>query len=118
MDVLVVLSTSAAFFYSHYLTFTDLKTGNSHSIGLFYETSAFIITFILLGKLLEAKTKMRTTESIKKLYQLQPKTATLYMNGKEVEISIDKILPGDVIIVKPGERIPVDGQVISRKLND
>jgi P-type Cu+ transporter len=109
MDVLVVLSTSAAFYYSHYLTFS---TYHSHSIGLFYETSAFIITFILLGKLLEAKTKLRTTESIKKLYQLQPKTATLYRNGKESKISIDKISLEDVIVVKPGERIPVDGQVI------
>ena len=114
MDVLVVLSTSAAFFYSHYLTVNDLKTGNqSHSIGLFYETSAFIITFILLGKLLEAKTKLRTTEAIKKLYQLQPQTATLYVNGKESKSSVDKISPGDVIIVNPGEKIPVDGQVIN-----
>lgn len=112
MDVLVVLSTSAAFFYSHYLTFAFLKTENSHPIQLYFETSAFIITFILLGKLLEAKTKLRTTEAIKKLYQLQGKTATLYLNGKELKSSIDKILPGDVIVVKPGENIPVDGQVI------
>jgi P-type Cu+ transporter len=114
MDVLVVLSTSAAFFYSHYLTITALKTGNhTHAIGMFYETSAFIMTFILLGKLLEAKTKMRTTESIKKLHQLQPKMATLDLNGKQSKVAIDQILPGDVIWVKPGERIPVDGQVVT-----
>lgn len=113
MDVLVVVSTSAAFFYSHYLTFTALKSGDhSHTDGLFYETSAFIITFILLGKLLEAKTKWKTTESIKKLYQLQPKTATVYSNGSEIKLSVDQIGPGDMIVVKPGERVPVDGQVI------
>jgi Cu+-exporting ATPase len=113
MDVLVVLSTSAAFFYSHYLLFTAYKEGNhSPSQGLFFETSAFIITFVLLGKLLEAKTKLKTTESIQKLYQLQPKTAMLIVNGKESKASIDTISPGDVIVVKPGERIPVDGQII------
>lgn len=113
MDVLVVLSTSAAFFYSHYLTFTHLNTfERPHSVVLFYETSAFIITFILLGKLLEARTKMRTTDAIKKLYQLQTKTATLYVNGKESQSPVDKISPGNVIIVKSGEKVPIDGQVI------
>jgi P-type Cu+ transporter len=113
MDVLVVLSTSAAFFYSHYLTFTHLNTlEHSQSIVLFYETSAFIITFILLGKLLEAKTKMRTTDAIKKLYQLQMKSATLYLDGKEYQTPVDKISPGNVVIVKSGEKVPIDGQVI------
>lgn len=113
MDVLVVLSTSAAFFYSHYLTFNSLgPSGHSDSILLYYETSAFIITFILLGKLLEAKTKLRTTEAIKQLYQLQTKTATLYKDGKEFKSRVDRIVPGDVIILKPGEKIPIDGQVI------
>ncbi|WP_078410607.1 heavy metal translocating P-type ATPase [Priestia abyssalis] len=114
MDVLVVLSTSAAFFYSHYLTVNSLNAPNrTHSIALFYETSAFIITFILLGKLLEAKTKLKTTDAIKKLYQLQTKTATLYRNGKELTSPVDKISPGDVIILKPGEKVPIDGQVIN-----
>ncbi len=113
MDVLVVLSTSAAFFYSHFLTFASLySTNQTAPIVLYYETSAFIITFVLLGKLLEAKTKSKTTEAIKKLYQLQTKTATLYMNGKESTSPIDRIVPGDVIILKPGEKIPIDGQVI------
>lgn len=113
MDVLVVLSTSAAFFYSHYLTFTNLHSlDRPHSIVLFYETSAFIITFILLGKLLEARTKIRTTQAIKKLYQLQMKTATLYLNGKECQSPVDRISPGDMVIVKSGEKVPIDGQVI------
>lgn len=113
MDVLVVLSTSAAFFYSHYLTFSSLYSLNpSEPLVLYYETSAFIITFVLLGKVLEAKTKSKTTEAIQKLYQLQTKTATLYMNGKESKSPVDRIVPGDVIILKPGEKVPIDGQVI------
>ncbi|ETI67234.1 heavy metal translocating P-type ATPase [Neobacillus vireti] len=113
MDVLVVLSTSAAFFYSHYLMFTNINIVNPRQqVNLFYDTSAFIITFILLGKLLEAKTKVRTTEALKKLYQLQTKTATLVVNGKETNIQAAQILPGDVIILKPGEKVPIDGQVI------
>ncbi|MEH7523592.1 heavy metal translocating P-type ATPase [Bacillus sp. JJ1503] len=113
MDVLVVLSTSAAFFYSHYLTFTTLKTYHqAQPVDLFYETSAFIITFILLGKLLEAKTKLRTTEAIKKLYQLQMKTATVYINGREENRLIEQIVPGDIIVLRPGEKVPIDGQVI------
>lgn len=113
MDVLVVLSTSAAFFYSHYLTFTHLNTiEHPQTIVLFYETSAFIITFILLGKLLEARTKMRTTEAIKKLYQLQTRTATLYLDGEEYQTPVNKISPGNVVLVKSGEKVPIDGQVI------
>ncbi|MEH7387388.1 heavy metal translocating P-type ATPase [Bacillus sp. JJ1521] len=113
MDVLVVLSTSAAFFYSHYLTFTHLGSfGKPQSMILFYETSAFIITFILLGKLLEAKTKMRTTEAIKKLYQLQTRTATLFLEGTEYPTPVDQISPGNVVVVKSGEKVPIDGQVI------
>src|SRR5699024_11163723 len=112
MDVLVVLSTSAAFFYSHYLTFSFMQHTNSPEPILYFETSAFIITFILLGKLLEAKTKFRTTEAIKKLYQLQTKTATLYVDGKESQTPIERIVPGNMIIIKPGEKIPIDGQVM------
>lgn len=113
MDVLVVLSTSAAFFYSHYLTITSyIKGSSAHSVWLFYETSAFIITFVLLGKLLEAKTKLKTTEAIKKLYQLQTKTATLFTNGKESKLPVDQLSIGNVILIKPGEKVPIDGQVI------
>jgi len=113
MDVLVVLSTTAAFFYSHYLTITSYLMGSeAHSVWLFYETSAFIITFVLLGKLLEAKTKLKTTEAIKKLYQLQTKTATLVANGKESKLPVDHLSIGDVILIKPGEKVPIDGQVI------
>ncbi|MTW87739.1 heavy metal translocating P-type ATPase [Virgibacillus dakarensis] len=113
MDVLVVLSTSAAFFYSHFLTIAMVKNpASADSIVLYYDTSAFIITFILLGKFLEAKTKLNTTEAIKKLYQLQAKTATLYFDNKELKSPVERIKPGDTIILKPGEKVPIDGQVI------
>lgn len=112
MDVLVVLSTSAAFFYSHYLTFSFMNSPERyHSLVLFYDTSAFIITFVLLGKFIEAKTKWKTTTVIQKLHQLQPQTAVLDTDGKQ-KIPIEKITPGDVIILKPGEKVPIDGQVI------
>ncbi|KRG15191.1 heavy metal translocating P-type ATPase [Lederbergia galactosidilytica] len=111
MDVLVVLSTSAAFFYSHYLTFTTLQSTMPPPV-LYFETSAFIITFILLGKLLEAKTKLKTTEALKNLYQLQTKTATLYENGREFPSPVQQLVPGDILIIKAGEKIPIDGEVI------
>lgn len=113
MDVLVVLSTSTAFLYSHYITFT---TPNffyaTKSAVLFYDTSAFIITFILLGRLLEENTKSRTAEALEKLYRVQTKTATMYRDGVEVSIEAEHLVPGDVIIIKPGEKVPIDGQVI------
>jgi len=113
MDVLVVLSTSAAFFYSHYITFTtpDFLTTTDSEL-LFYETSAFIITFILLGRLLEQKTMSKTKEALEKLYQVQTRRATLFKNGQEINIEIEDLLRGDTIIVKPGEKVPIDGQVI------
>lgn len=113
MDVLVVLSTSAAFFYSHYVTFTMPNfLYTTESVVLYYETSAFIITFILLGRLLETQTKMKTTEALEKLYQIQTKTAHLYKNGVDVPVAVEQLVPGDQIIVKPGEKVPIDGQVI------
>lgn len=113
MDVLVVISTSAAFFYSHYLTFsTPLSLYQTEQIVLYYETSAFIITFILLGRLLEAKTKWKTTEALEKLYDIKQKQATLYENDEETLISVEQLHPGQIIIVKPGEKVPIDGQVI------
>ncbi|GAB4074556.1 heavy metal translocating P-type ATPase [Barrientosiimonas marina] len=112
MDVLVVLSTSAAFFYSHYITFVSFSVPSPGHPTLYFETSAFIITFILLGKLLEAKTKLRTTEAVKKLYQLQTKTATLYKDGQEFKAPVDQLSPGNILIVRPGEKVPIDGRVI------
>ncbi|ADH99346.1 heavy metal translocating P-type ATPase [Salisediminibacterium selenitireducens] len=104
MDVLVAMGTSAAYFYSVYLVMTG-------EVYLFFETSAVIITLVLLGKLLEARAKVQTSEAIKKLMGMQAKTATVVRNGSEVQIAIENVQKGDIIKVKPGEKIPVDGIV-------
>jgi Cu+-exporting ATPase len=111
MDVLVALGTSAAYFYSIYLSIASIGS-NAHMVELYFETSAILITLILLGKLFEAKAKGRSSEAIKKLMGLQAKTATVYRNGEELEIPLEEVVVGDTIHVKPGEKIPVDGEII------
>lgn len=106
MDVLIVMGTSAAFFYSLPITFGWL-TGH-----VYFETAAVIIVLIRLGKFLEARAKGRTSEAIKKLIGLRPKTARLIRDGAEVSVPIDSVLVGDMVLVKPGETIPVDGVVV------
>ncbi|WP_055105909.1 heavy metal translocating P-type ATPase [Paenibacillus ihumii] len=108
MDVLVALGTSAAYFYSLYLSFASIGSG-THMVELYYETSAVLITLIILGKLFEAKAKGRSSEAIKKLMGLQAKTATVLRNGQEISIPIEEVLTGDIVYVKPGEKVPVDG---------
>ena len=105
MDVLVALGSSVAYFYSLPIVF-----GLFHA-HVYLETGAVIITLIRLGKFLEARAKGKTSEAIKKLLSLQAKTATLIKDGKEIEVPVDEIKTGDVLIVKPGEKIPVDGVV-------
>ncbi|MFS0878776.1 heavy metal translocating P-type ATPase [Metabacillus niabensis] len=111
MDVLVALGTSAAYFYSLYLTILSLGS-NDHMVELYYETSAVLITLIILGKLFEVRAKGRSSEAIKKLMGLQAKTAVVVRDGKEAEISLDDVIVGDIVLVKPGEKIPVDGIII------
>lgn len=111
MDVLVVLGTSAAYFYSLYLTVEAWSQGEQAG-ELYYETSAILITLILLGKLFETKAKSRTSEAIKKLMNLKAKTAWVIRDGKEVEIPVDEVAVGDMVIVRPGEKIPIDGIVV------
>lgn len=111
MDVLVVLGTSAAYFYSVYQAI--ITAGEHHAANLYFETSAVLITLILLGKLFEAKAKGRSSEAIKKLMGLQAKTALVIRDGAELVIPIEEVLVGDTILVKPGEKIPVDGEVIA-----
>jgi P-type Cu+ transporter len=111
MDVLVALGTSAAYFYSLYLTILSLVQPG-RPVELYFETSAILITLIILGKLFEAKAKGRSSEAIKKLMGLQAKTATVIRNGNEVQIHIEEVMVGDVILIKPGEKVPVDGEVI------
>ncbi|ALC86620.1 ATPase P [Bacillus sp. FJAT-22090] len=110
MDVLVVMGTSAAYFYSVYQAI--IMVGEHHSAQLYFETSAVLITLILLGKLFEARAKGRSSEAIKKLMGLQAKTALVIRNETEVEIPLKEVVTGEIILVKPGEKIPVDGEVI------
>src|SRR3989344_102941 len=109
MDSLIAIGTSAAYFYSAAVTiFPNFFLSKS----VYFDTAAVIITFIILGKYLEAKAKGRASEAIKKLIGLQPKTATIIRNNKEIKIPIEEVQVNDIIIIKPGEKIPVDGIVI------
>ncbi|MED3790028.1 heavy metal translocating P-type ATPase [Peribacillus frigoritolerans] len=110
MDVLVVMGTSAAYFYSLYQAI--VTAGTHHGPHLYFETSAVLITLILLGKLFEARAKGRSSEAIKKLMGLQAKTAIVERDGVEKEVPLEEVVISDTILVKPGEKIPVDGEVI------
>ena len=112
MDVLVALGSSVAYFYS--VAVLLAKSAGSMALGhhLYFETSAVIITLIVLGKLLEARAKGRTSEAIKKLIGLQPKTARVVRGGVEIEIAAAEVVTGDLLRVRPGEKIPVDGRVV------
>ena len=112
MDVLVAMGSSAAFFYS--LPVTVALTMGSTALGshAYFETSAVIITLIKLGKLLEVRAKDQTGAAIKKLMGLRAKTARVVRNGEEIDIPIEQVVVGDAVIVRPGERIPVDGIII------
>ena len=112
MDSLVALGTSAAFFYSLFATIMIVLGNGSYAGNLYYESAAVILTLITLGKYFEALSKGKTSEAIKKLMGLAPKTATILRDGEEVEISVDEVRVGDIVIVKPGEKMPVDGIVI------
>ncbi len=111
MDVLISLGTSSAYLFSIYNAFFQTpKTGMMKD--LYFEAAAVIITLILLGKYLEAVAKGRTSEAIKKLMGLQPKTARVLRNGEEKDIPVEEVEVGDFIVVRPGEKIPVDGNII------
>jgi len=108
MDTLIAIGTSAAYFYSLFVVFLP----NAPENHVYFESAAMIITFIILGKWLEAVTKGKASEAIKKLIGLQPKTAMVIRNGKEIKIPISQLNIGDIIIVKPGQKIPVDGVIV------
>ncbi len=119
MDSLIAIGTSVAFFYSliSYLRYVAI---NSSFIGLngmkipelYFETAAFLITFVILGKLLEAKAKGRTSDAIKKLMGLQAKTARVIRDGQTLDIPVDQVTKDDVVVVRPGEKVPVDGIIL------
>ena len=113
MDTLIAMGSSAAYIYS-VVVLLGIIFGFSATVGdhVYFETAAVILTLITLGKLLEARAKGRTSEAIKKLRGLAPKTATLLRDGQQVEVPVDDLMAGDTLLVRPGERIPVDGVVI------
>jgi P-type Cu+ transporter len=113
MNTLIAIGTGSAYLYSVVATFIpSVFTSMGRTPDVYYETSAVIITLILLGRLLEARARAQTTTAIKKLSSLRPKTATLVKDGEEITVQVKDIKPGDIVLVKPGERIPVDGIII------
>lgn len=111
MDVLISLGTSAAYFFSIYNAFF-VPHGEGMMKELYFEAAAVIITLILLGKYLEAVAKGKTSEAIKKLMGLQAKTARVIRNGVEEDVSIEDVVVGDIVVVRPGEKVPCDGKVL------
>ena len=108
MDTLIAIGTSAAYFYSVAATFVP----SLESQPVFYETAGLLITFVLLGKLLEARAKGKTSDAIKKLMGLAAKTARVVRDGEEIDIPVEQVVVGDVVVVRPGEKVPVDGVVV------
>lgn len=111
MDSLVAIGTSSAVIFSLYNTIRIYQGDHMAVESLYYETAGVIIALILLGKSLEAVSKGKTSEAIKKLMGLAPKTAIIISDGKEIEVPIDEVEIGDIILVRPGEKIPVDGEI-------
>ena len=120
MDTLVALGSTAAFVYSTYALFamTGAQLRGNHEavmaymMDFYFEAAAMILTLITVGKMLEARSKGKTTDALKSLMKLAPKTATVLRDGKETEVSIEQVQPGDLFVVRPGENIPVDGVVV------
>ena len=110
MNTLIALGTSAAFFYSAAVTLTDFFPPE-YSDQVYFDTSAVIIVLILLGRYLESRAKGRASDAIKKLISLRPKTARIIRDGNEIDIPVEEVAPGNIILVRPGEKIPVDGVV-------
>lgn len=119
MDSLIAIGTSTAFFYSAY-NYSVYALANNSLIGvdgtkipdLYFETAAYLITFVILGKWLEIRTKGKTSDAIKKLMGLQAKTARVIRAGRTMDIAIGEVVHGDIVLVRPGEKIPVDGKII------
>jgi len=114
MDVLIALGTSAAYFYSLYLTLDWYAMGGDlrHGPALYYETSAILLTLVIMGKLFESLAKGRTSNAIRALMGLAAKTALVLRDGREITIPVDEVQVGDVMLVRPGAKIPVDGIVL------
>ncbi len=111
MDTLVALGTGAAYFSSTIATFL-IVSGRQAPFDIYFDAAAVVITLIILGKLLEAKAKGSASEAIKKLLKLQAKTARVIKDGQEKDIPIEQVTVGDIVLVRPGEKVPVDGEII------
>ncbi len=112
MNTLVALGTSVAYFYSVVATFfPGLVSAEGLAVHLYFETSAAIIVLVLLGRYFEARARGRTSDAVKKLIGLAPKTARVVREGEEIDVPLDSVAPGDRVVVRPGEKIPVDGTV-------
>lgn len=119
MDSLIAIGTSVAYFYSlvNFLSYVFINKsfiglGGAKIPELYFETAAFLITFVILGKLLEAKAKGRTSDAIKKLMGLQAKTARVIRDGQTLDLPIDQVVKGDTVLVRPGEKVPLDGVIL------
>jgi len=113
MNTLITIGTSSAYFYSVFVVlFPSLLETTELSGGVYFDTSAMIIALVLLGKYFEARAKKQTSQAINKLMNLQPRMANVLRSGSEVSVPVSEVIPGDVIVVRPGERIPVDGNVM------
>ncbi len=113
MDTLIALGTSAAYFYSIFVTiFPGFFTAQNLTAETYYDTAAIVITLILLGRLFENRAKGQTSEAIRQLIGLQARTARVIRNGQEIDLPIQEVKIGDVVLVRPGEKIPVDGEVV------
>lgn len=112
MNTLVSVGTGAAFVYSALATFRPSFFEGPSGVAVYYDTTAIIITLVLLGRMLEARAKGRAGEAIKKLMGLRTKRASVLRDGTEVDVDIDEVVAGDIVVVRPGERIPVDGVVV------
>ncbi|MCU0567026.1 MAG: heavy metal translocating P-type ATPase [Oculatellaceae cyanobacterium Prado106] len=114
MDTLIALGTAAAYLYSLAVTlFPGFWVAQGLATAVYYEVAAFVITLILLGRLFEKRARGQTSDAIRKLIGLQARTARIIRQGKEQEVPISEVFPGDVVVVRPGEKIPVDGEIVS-----
>lgn len=113
MDTLVAIGVGSAYLYSVFVSLSIWRGSPAFGSGdLYYEVAAFLVTFILLGKYLEAVTKRKTSRAIRRLWGLRPKTAVVIQQGREIKVAVEDLRVGDLIAVKPGERIAVDGEIV------
>ena len=112
MDTLVAIGTGSAFLYGVYATVMIYLGEFGYAEQLYFESAAVVITLVMLGKYLEAVSKGKTSEAIKKLMGLKPNTAVVIKDGVEMEVPLDEVAVGDIVLVRPGSSVPVDGTVI------